>query len=372
MTSELPQSVTTQPLARDVTTALRDRVLTMGTTFSADLLGQIDPDLGGLVVAGERAHATVRELARRYPSLPILIEPTTVTAAAATVEHPFILKNDNTLFPETVEQVLDRQRQAGATFAVTPSGQVPAGDAATLKKLVHGANAISAPDVLALVAMPDLWLTQPLVKTLCRVLDDSEHTVLLSLVNSSGDPMERKEAATGYRRVAETLGDRVVGWRTDLSGLGLISHGALSAAIGIRPSQRRLARFDRPPRSSDRRDGTPHVLLPGLLRFSRASVMHREWFASARPDTCPCLWCEGADIDRFDDSAASVEIAHLHNAAVLQQLVDACMSVPRDRRSWWWRRRIDDAIVAQAELEARISRPITQPAYLKRWLEAMG
>ncbi len=372
MTSNLPNPVTTQPLARDVATGLRDRVLTVGTAFSPSLLGQIDPDLGGLVVVGERAHATVRELTRQYPTLPILIEPTTVANAAATVEHPFILENDNTLFPVTVEQVLDSQRQAGATFAVTPSGQIPAGDSATLKAVVHGANAIAAADALTLVGVPDLWLTQPLVKTLCRVLHDSEHPVLLSLINSSGDPLERKAAATGYRQVAETLGDRVIGWRTDLSGLGLIAHGALSAAIGIRPSQRRLAQFDRPPRSSDKRDGTPHVLLPDLLRFSRSSVMHHEWFASTRPDACPCRWCAGADIDRFDDSSESVEVAHLHNGAILQQLVEACMSVPPDHRAWWWRRRIEDAVGAHAELEARISRPIAQPTYLKRWLEAMG
>lgn len=371
MNPNLPNLVATPPLAADITTALGDRVLTMATSFSPDLLDQIDPNLGGLVVTGARAHATVAELAGRFPGIPILIEPTTVADDQASVERPFILADDG-LFPETVQDLLDGQRRAGASFVVTPSGQVPAGDSATLKALVGAANDVSGSDVLTLVAVPDVWLTTPWDKTLCAVLKTSEHPVLLSLINSSADPLERKGAVAGYRRVAEELGERVVGWRTDLSGLGLISCGALGAAIGVRPSQRRLAAFDRGPRSSDKRDGTPHVLLADLMRFSRSSVMHTDWFASEYPDTCVCRWCGGADIDRFDDSHESIELAHLHNAAILQQLVGSCMGTSREQRSWWWRRRIEDAVAAHAELEARINRPISQPAYFKRWQEAMG
>lgn len=371
MSQNVPSRVATRPLSTDVTTALRDRVLTMASSFSPELLGEIDPDTGGLVVTGERAYATVTELSKQHPGLPILIEPTTVATSVATIDRPFILEEDG-LFAQTVEEILDHQRRAGASFVLTPSGQIPAGDNATLKALISAANALSAPDVLTLVGISDMWLTAPWDKTLCAALKTSEHPVAVGLANSYADPLERKGATDGYRRVAEELGEKVIGWRADLSGLGLASLGGLGAAVGSRPSQRRFAVVGRPPRSSDKRDRTPHVLLPELMRFSRSSVMHNEWFGSRNPDICLGTCCRGQDIDRFDASNESHESALLHNATALRGLVDACMAVPRERRPSWWRGRIAHADAEHAALGARISRPIDRPTYLARWSATLG
>ena len=344
---------------------LHDRVLLMATDPTPAEIAEIDPRHGGLVAAGAQAASTVKDLRAAFPSMPLLIEPQSASTYRATADQPFLVPDDG-LWPLTLADCLDGQRQAGASLVVTPSGQVDAGDGQTLKALVNQANAVDAHDVATLVPIADIWLTEPHIKQLVAVLKGSAHPVLLGVVNSDGDPLQRKGALEGYARLAGEVPGLIL-WRTDLSGLGALAHGALAAVIGKRPSLRRYAKFDKPPFASNVSDNTPHVLLPGLMRYSRSRQMRTEWFATSPSLTCACSCCHGRDLDRFDASGGAHTQAYLHNLTVLTEMVGACLS--SSNRVQWWASRMSDAMSAHVELGNHINRQVPEPGYIRRWID---
>ena len=344
---------------------LQDRVLLMTSAPTEADVAEIDPRHGGLVVSGTRAGSTVRSLRNSYPSMTLLIEPESAIQYQATAEAPFLLPNLGRLFPVTLADCLEGQRQAGASRVITPSGQVDAGDSAALKAIVTRANELDDSDVLTLVVVADTWLTPPWVDQLAAVVRRSRHQVLLGLVNSADDPLSREGAVAGYARLAAQA-PSVVMWRTDLSGIGALAHGAVAAVIGKRPSQRRYSRFDETPHASKLSDKTPHVLLPGLLRYSRAQQMRTEWFATSPSLSCSCRHCHGRDLDRFGKSDPAHAQAYLHNLNVLNDLVGQCLDA-QDRRDWWTQQ-LHEARSAHLALGTRINRSVAEPMSLRRWL----
>lgn len=372
MSSHVIDVFRAQVAAGATRTALQDRFWTMGSAGSIpeDVLAEIPAGTGGLVLTGATAAAAAREVRAQRPDLPLLLAPTSADQRAATAEKPFVLLDDEVLFSQTVQEVLTQQRDAGADMVITPSGQVEAQDAAALKAVIAGANQITEPDVLTLVVVQAGWLVDPWIGTLCSVLRDSEHPVLLGLADSFANPLDARGALAGYQRVAHEVGT-VVGWHTDLSGLGFVGNGGLGAAIGLRPSGRRHAQLGLHPKSSDKRDKTPHVLLPELMRYTRSSHMQKEWFAQASPDICSSACCAGRAVDRFDGSNESVAAAHVHNTTVLYELVDAFSSVASPSRHAWWRKRVNDAIAAHTALGERIRREVKLPTDLERWSDLL-
>lgn len=346
-------------------TALQDRVLLMATHPTDADVAAIDQRRGGLVVQGSHAAGIVASLRRAMPQMTLLIEQSSASTYQATENAPFQLPADDGIFPLSLSELLHGQRQAGASLVITPSGQVAAGDSGALKSIVTQANSLDEPDVATLVPVSAAWLTAPWVEQLEAVLKRSRHPVLLGLVDGKDDPLSRQGAVAGYARIAAAVPD-VVMWRTDLSGLGALAHGALAAVIGQRPGQRRYSQVGETPYASKLSDNTPHVLLPELLRYSRAHQMRTEWFATSPSLTCPCRYCQGLALDRFDKSAPSHAVAYLHNLTVLNGLVDQCLSAP-DRQQWWFRT-LQNAQGAHLELGNDINRPVPEPTSLRRWL----
>jgi hypothetical protein len=344
---------------------LQDRVLLMASTPTDDDVAEIDPRHGGLVASGKQAASTVTSLRNGYPTMTLLIEPTSASTYQASADEPFLLPADDGLFPLSLGDCLTGQRQAGASLVITPSGQVDAGDAPALKAIVNQANALDDADLLTLVPVSDSWLAPPDIDQLVAVLKRSRHPVLLGLVNSTDDPLSRQGAVAGYARLASEV-PGIVMWRTDLSGLGALAHGAVAAVIGQRPSQRRYAKVGVTSRSSKLADKTPHVLLPELLRYSRAQQMRTEWFATSPSLNCTCEYCRGRDLDRFDKSPEAHEAAYLHNLTMLNQLVGECLSAA-DREEWWTQQ-LREAQSAHLELANRINRIVSEPASMRRWL----
>jgi len=351
---------TTSPASVDL---LQDRVLLMATDPAE--VAEIDPRHGGLVVAGAQAAGTVRSLRDAFPAMPLLIEPESASSYQATQDNPFLLSADDGLWPLTLRDMLDGQRQNGASLVVTPSGQVAAGDTPALKALINQANQVDDPDVLTLVPVAGIWLTPTHIRHLVAILKSSVHPVLLGVVNSDADPLSRQGALEGYARLAAEV-PGLVAWRTDLSGLGALAHGAFAAVIGRRPSQRRYARLDKGPFASNLADKSPHVLMPGLMRYSRALWMRTEWFATAPSLTCLCTHCSGRDLDRFDASTSGHASAYLHNLAALNHLVGECLSSVSRRQ--WWADQMREAKSAHLELGNLINRQVPEPTYLERWL----
>lgn len=351
-------------LTRDAVTILRDRVLTMATIPDPDLVGEIDPSTGGLVVAGAHALSSIRSLRLAHPELPLLAEPSSASGYAATPDRPFQIDEDG-LIPETLEGLLQAQRDAGVSLPVTPSGQIAAQDFEALKAVVNGANAVPDPDVVTLVVIADIWLIAPWIDHLCAVLKTSRHPIALGVINGNEDPLARRGAVVGYRRIVQEV-QQVIAWRTDLSGIGALAYGAPAAVIGRVPSQRRYSAAGSTPRSSNKTDKTPHVLLPSLMRYSRAQWMQTEWFAQGDPLPCSCRHCGGRAVDRFDESAESIALAHLHNALALRELVAACLDAPV--RSAWWIQRLRDSSAEHVTLSSRIGRDVKPLAFVDRWL----
>ena len=349
---------------RDAVSVLRDRVLLMATNPSPGLLATVDPRTGGIVLSGTTAAAMARPVSRAFSNLPILIDPASARDYVATAEHPFQIEADG-MIPQTLGGLLQGQRDAGATLVITPSGQITAGDSAALKALLYEANTIAGQDVLTLVVVEDVWLTPPWIDQLCAVLKTSKHPVLLGVINGNDDPLQRKGAVAGYRRVAREV-PHVVAWRTDLSGLGAMVYGAIAAVIGRVPSQRRYAGAGTTPYSSNKADRTPHVLLTELLRYSRAQYMQIEWFAQGESLPCFCPHCHGLGLERFDGSAASVAVADQHNAFALRELVASMLDA--DHRPTWWIDRLRDAEAEHAALGGRLGMEIALPKYIERWL----
>jgi hypothetical protein len=335
-----------------------------GAPTQADV-AEIDPRHGGLVVSGTRAGSTVGSLRNFYPTMTLLIEPASASSYQATADAPFLLENQDRLFPVTLADCLDGQRQAGVSRVITPSGQVDAGDSAALKAIVNQANELDDPDLLTLLVVADSWLTPPWVDQLAAVVRRSRHQVLLGLVNSADDPLSREGAVAGYARLAAQA-PSVVMWRTDLSGIGALAYGAVAAVIGQRPSQRRYARWDARAHASRLGDKTPHVLLPGLLRYSRAQQMRTEWFATSPSLSCSCRHCDGRDLDRFDKSDPAHAEAYLHNLSVMNMLVGQCLDA-QDRREWWTQQ-LYEARSAHLALGNRINRSVSEPRSLRNWL----
>lgn len=353
--------------ARDTASLLRDRVLIMATDPGSSLVDEIDPSTGGLVLSGQHPRDALHGMRLAHPDFLLLAEPTSAMEYVATAETPFQIPDAEGLFGVSLESLLQGQRDAGANVVVTPSGQVRAEDSDALKAVVAGANRISDMDILTLVVVQDAWLTPTWVESLCAVLRTSKHPVALGVANGSADPLQRKGAVAGYSKVVQEV-PSVIAWRTDLSGIGALSHGATAAVVGRVPSQRRYSPAGTQPHASDKTDRTPHVLLPALMRYSRTSQMRVEWFAQGETLTCLCHHCQGRSVDRFDVSAESKETAYLHNAAVLREIVAACLAVPAQERPAWWTQRLRDAQEAHAALGARIGREIEPPPYISRWL----
>jgi hypothetical protein len=374
--SEPTPAPTVAPVAPRTRARLADRVLTMVDAPSTGLLGAVDPARGGVVVTGSRAHTMAARLHLSHPHLPVLIEPASGRQHLATADQPFLLQTGgaqgpaDALWSPTLAEVLAEQRAAHPTLVITPSGQVDVGDSAALKAVVRGANEVTDDDVATLVVVSNAWLTAAWVRQLCAVLRDSEHPILLGLIDSKGDPLARKGAVEGYRRVLGEVPD-VVAWRTDLSGLGALAHGALATAVGQRPSLRRYSKVGSTGFASNAADRSPHVLLPELLHFSTAQRMRAEWFASAAPLTCARPCCRGRALDRFDASDEAVAAAHMHNTLALRELADECLDTPVAARPRWWRERLQDAVVAHTALSTAISREVKPLEFVRRWLDSM-
>ncbi len=375
-----PNDVTTlrqTVAAGGITTVLRDRFWTAAvpTTFTPQIIETIDPTRGGIVLTGAGALAAARDVRAAHPGVPLLVAPASGSTHEATPDRPFLLDDGRSktdlqgvLFEQTVEEVLDHQRDAGADMVITPSGQVGAQDTAALKAIVRRSNAIKGNDVLTQIVVLDDWMTGTWVKTLCAVLRDSEHPVLLGLANSFTNPLNRKQAVAGYQQVAQEVG-QVVAWHADVSGLGFAAHGGLGAMVGLRASGRRYARVGVGPRSSKPKDPNPYVLLPDMLRYSRTSTMREEWFASAAPPRCTSPCCRGRAVDRFEGTEESVAAAHLHNTTRLSEMVHALTEVEAAARPAWWRSRVNDAVAAHAEVGARIGRKLEVPADIQQWAD---
>lgn len=350
---------------------LTNRVLTLTSDpWKQGVLGEIDVEHGGVVLTGKSGLQSAAYLRRQRPDLTILIEPTSAGTYVATAEAPLAPLESagllEGLMDNSHDDLLRRQLEAGADFAITPSGQIGAQDSPALKALIARSNQLPG-RVLLLVVVHPSWFSPQWVRTLIAILKTSNHPILLGSFKSDGDPLSGKGAIAGYRQVGQEV-DQVFAWRSDVSGLGGIAYGMIGAGIGTLASQRRFAVVGKRSSAFNPKDRSPSILVPQLLRYRKSQAMHEDWFAGHEPLTCTCHVCNGRGLDRFDETAASVAEGLSHNSAVLRLLAaDLIATSSVERRALWadWLRAAQEQHVIVGQ---RIGLELTPPPYIKRWL----
>lgn len=334
---------------------LTDRVFTVTNARNARaIVGDLDPEHEGLVLTGVDRLSEMVRLHRAYPDLPLMAEPDAHAELEAAPDDFWHLPagTEEGLFPApTVEEILAAQRAAGASVVILPAGFVGTGDQETLRDLVGAANAIPGDDIALPLYLAGGWLRAEHGAFLQAVIKKSNHPVLLSF-GSSTNPLDRANKVRIYLDVAAA---GAFCWRTDLAGLAAMSRGALGAAIGTGPAQRRITPPQDKGKARSPQDKTPYVLIPATMRWMKTGAMREKLFVGAEAPDCACRECGSRRVDRFAEGQA--EAAARHNHALIDEYVRSLLALPETERASAWTSMAREALVAHEVVAGSIGRP---------------
>jgi hypothetical protein len=352
---------------------LHDQVLLHTNQLTAQQIIPLPSSIAGLVLSGKKAAAGIKKIRQSDSDLLLLRDPEGYRRALATEDEPFFLEDDEDenqerLFPLTLDECLQAQRDCGANLTLTPTGYLNADESDALRAVVREAARIERDDVLVSIPLDIAWLKNDLIGHVIAVLAtlDKPKAVFLG---GQFDPMERyKEAVENLRRLVADAGNVAV-LRTDLTGFDVMSHGAFATSIGTGGSQRHIVPFGQPS-FSNQQDQSPSVLFEELMSFHKGSTLaHR--FANARPPVCTCTSCGRRPLDTFlsrDDSVA----AHRHGMYTWASWVNDMRAQPTiAHRAVWWKNRCHAAAGHAEIVSARINQPdaFKAPKTLEIWAE---
>lgn len=349
--------------------ALTDRILVHTSWDTASVLLPNLPKHGsGLVLRGAKRLTGCKQLRKAEHDGVILVDPEGYTVAAATEEDPFVLGDprQDALFIPTLEEILQAQRSAGATVAMTPTGYLYAGDGPALKSAANTVAALGRDDVLFSVPLDIAWLTNDHIGLLIAVLSRLDMPKAIFL-GAQFDPLKRyKPAALNLRRLVAEAGHVAV-LKTDLTALDVLCHGAFAASIGTGGSLRHIVPVGQFPHSG-KRDPSPSVLFGELMAYFKGSTL-AERFANDPPPICLCASCGGRALDTFR-SKDDTEAAHLHGILTWSEWAIVLRGRPTlaDRAAWW--QRCCQAAVQQHDvLNAALGQDeaFTPPTALEAW-----
>lgn len=352
---------------------LYDQVLLHTNQLTARKIIPLPSSIAGLVLSGKKAAVGIKKIRQSDPDLLLLRDPEGYSRVLATEDEPFFLDDDEDeqqerLFPLTLDECLQAQRDCGANLALTPTGYLNAGDSDALRAVVREAARIERDDVLVSVPLDIAWLKNDLIGHVIAVLAtlDKPKAVFLG---GQFDPVERyKDAVENLRRLVADAGSTAV-LRTDFTGFDAMSHGAFATSIGTGGSQRHIVPFGQPS-FANQHDQSPSVLFEELMSFHKGSTLARR-FANARPPVCMCTPCGGRKLDTFlskDDSVA----AHRHGMYTWASWVNDMHAQPTiAHRAVWWKNRCHTAAGYAEVVNAYINQPdgFKPPKTLKAWAE---
>lgn len=322
----------------------------------------ISTSAGGAFLAGEYAPAYIADIRADNPGLPLIVEPRAMHKYWATAADPFQLAGGAL----TLEEDLDQQRLV-SDLAITPTGQIRAGDSAALKAALVEANALDRYDTLFAIPAAAGWLSgEQYVKQLIAVINRSRHPVLLTFTDGT-NPVGSMLRARAYRSIFQHVTVPVLAYRADLVGFDALAHGAIASAIGSYPSTRRLTPVGGRGSSIDPEDMSPHMLLGDMLRFVRSTYMRRTWFPSVSSIRCFCVICNGDDIDRLHGSETERRIGHNHNVVAIDELFSSYIGLNTAGRHGLWRKQTAGALDTYPQLETHIGHPEKIDNLLKVW-----
>ncbi|POH66411.1 hypothetical protein C3B59_08275 [Cryobacterium zongtaii] len=327
----------------------------------------INPEAGGAFLVGKNAPKFLSDIRRANPLLPLVVEPRSFHLHWASAGEPFMASGTPGMFAMSLEDELNWQRMEGSDLAITPTGQIRAGDSSALKAALAAANALDRKDVMLALPMAAGWLSEEQhLKQLIVVINRSRHPVLL-MFSGSGNPVGSVKRLRAYRRLFSEVTTPTVAYRADLVGFDAIAHGALASAIGSYPSLRRITPVGQRGVSIDREDMSPHMFIPDMLRFARSTHMRREWFAGTTSIQCFCVVCRGQDLDRLHGSNAERDVGHMHNVVSIDDLYSSHIGLGLPARRELWRRQAAGALDTYPQLETHIGRPLKVDPALTFW-----
>ena len=309
---------------------------------------------GGLVLTGADGPASARALTRAGFSSAVLLDRARYAGRRRTVGGQ---GHD----PGWVAV----QRRLGLPAVLTDTGYIPQGDGAALAGSLAVARAAGG-DVVPVLAVHDSWLNlrerrQELSE---RVIAADPPAVALVL-EKAGDPLGVKRTLSGLLAFL-ALPVPVLVLRCDGSSIGLLVHGAHTAAVGVTSSLRHLY-----PETGN--GFGPRATLEAVYVRSVASYLKTDKLAlgvAANPGdarwACSCPQHAGAPVGDLDDWTTLAQ--RLHSCATILDERDDAMRVPAHQRPALWRARVTSAVYTHDELRADgVVWPV--PPALRHWLD---
>jgi hypothetical protein len=227
--------------------------------------------------------------------------------------------------------------KSGAHAVLTPTGYIGAADVDSLAAVLDAAPARNSRAVVSL-PLDITWATYEWIETLIDMVASTPTPKAMMFTSHFGAGIAVKEILANLRLIVSEV-PQVGLFRSDLTVLDLMAHGALAGSIGGGAASRRLG----PPtdrnsldRARDEEDGPfPEVLVSELVSYIRADMLV-ERFRGTQAPSCHCRYCGGQALTRFT-SRAEWRDARLHGFAVWTEWLPGLLSdasLTRRQLSW--------------------------------------
>ncbi|MFB4427076.1 hypothetical protein C5F59_039160 [Streptomyces sp. QL37] len=336
----------------------------------------IDEGRGGLVLCGDGAVNKALELRKERFTAPLLVDPGVYTSQVATEEAPFPRTEEEGFsfgdpqLDDPLRMSVNRQRAAGVTAAITPTGYIQAEDSDSLLAAARQVEALADPSLIFAAPVDVGWLQEgDSVRQLIGALNLTKGPKALML-GGQMDPLGRFPQAVGnLRRVLASVPGAAL-MRTDLAVFGALAHGASFGSYGTTGSVRHIVPPGQPTQSSRAIVRAPHVLMPELMGFFLGSKIAKAFAAADRP-RCNCAICDGEGLDRFTSMLSEHQRqAAAHNVAIMGAWLHAVMAAPPGHgRQKRWHDMCRNAVEHYPALNASIDQKgaFKADAQLRRW-----
>ncbi|MFF8418841.1 hypothetical protein ACIQ9I_14615 [Streptomyces sp. NPDC094461] len=340
---------------------------------------QIAPSLSGLLLCGDTAARTAQRMRRNegYSGV-LLADPACYESAPATEEAPFPENEPDGFFMnDPLEVSLSRQRAAGVTASISPTGYIQAEDSDALRAAARRMVELGDPSVIFAVPIDVAWLrNEESTKQLIGFLQQVQGPKAIML-GGQMDPLSRYAKAVTHLRLLITEVPDAALVRADLAAFGALAAGALFTAFGGSSGLRHIVAPGEKAQTSRKGGGgptAPHVLHPELMDFYLGDNLADKYGGTPAP-ICECYACEGRALDIFTSNHAPLPAqATAHNIAVLMGWLRDLRAIPTGiERERWWHNRCRTAVDQYPLVNATLRQPgaFKVPEQLNRWALAV-
>jgi hypothetical protein len=316
---------------------------------------------GGVVVTAPRDRRDVRAFAGIAQRLetPLLVDASAYSGSSR--------RRATARFDPAWLQV---QRDSGLPV-LSDSGYIGEGDIASLQSVLGQARA--AGDVIATLPLHAGWWFDPR-QGLPRLLDGvrDANVPIAVVLEHRDDPFGVARTLNGVLALLQ-VGVPALQLRCDVSGLGLLCHGALAAAVGTRTSLRHLYPQTDSVSGGFNRGPTLATVVRDCLSFQTLDKIVQA--IQADPDSslwteCTCPSCNGRQLDRI-----AMVPEHLRPARAFGHALNMLFDLHDDligraanplARQQSWREHCNSAAFRFEEIRAT-GQPWKVPAFLHHW-----